>query len=111
MFSCDKCVKTFSRKDNLEQHKKAVHGPNKDVYHCPICFKSKFSRKPNLRKHIRTSHGDLESSVVHSMIESTKKTTEKKVCRGRPTCRKCNKSFANDRCLKIHSATYHKVRY
>lgn len=111
MFPCDKCTKTFSRKDNLLQHQKTAHCPDKDAYSCPMCPRKMFSRKPNLRVHLKKCHSELASSRIQSIVKSAEKRTETKVRHGNPTCAKCYRSFTNDKHLKKHVATYHKVRH
>lgn len=111
MFSCNKCSKTFSRRDNLLQHGKTVHGSKKELYKCSICSGKSFSRRPNLKKHYKQDHPELETSVIQSMVESAKSTQEEKIRHGHPVCKQCQKSFATERTLKIHLAAYHKVRY
>ena len=51
-YRCEHCPKHFSAKKNLNQHKRQVHGGEKQ-HRCGICSKT-FSRKINKDLHVRT---------------------------------------------------------
>lgn len=52
-YSCETCLKSFSRKEHLMRHMLSHTGQR--LYGCDLCHKH-FSRKDNLHKH-RTTHG------------------------------------------------------
>ena len=61
---CNHCFKTFTRKNNLNHHKKIKHENISEnmrkilttPFHCSLCGKS-FTRKDNLRYHNQSVHG------------------------------------------------------
>ena len=55
-FSCDKCGKKFSTKNNLSQHILYVHNKIQHVK-CDQCTAT-FSRRSGLKLHIRSKHGN-----------------------------------------------------
>ena len=58
---CDVCGKAFTRSDNLNQHKKNVHGHGTKLS-CRICMKE-FNRNSNLLKHQRQVHKIFERGL------------------------------------------------
>ena len=57
--SCHECGKTFSRIQNLRDHKKYVHGEDRRGLMCGKCGKT-FLRHENLRKHWNKMHPDMK---------------------------------------------------
>ena len=53
--TCQKCEKTFSRKDNFKRHVASKCGSSVDEHSCSECDKS-YNRKDNLERHIATIH-------------------------------------------------------
>ena len=53
-FTCDICGNHFSRKGNLDMHRKSVHQVQK--FHCGQCGYSA-TQKVGLDKHIQSMHG------------------------------------------------------
>tara|TARA_R110002003_G_scaffold129_5_gene12096 strand:- start:2706 stop:3026 length:321 start_codon:yes stop_codon:yes gene_type:complete len=57
---CDLCPSRFSRKSNLDPHKKTVHS-GQMPFECPDC-NHKFSRTDNLKQHIARIHANNDIS-------------------------------------------------
>ena len=51
---CDRCEKTFKRRENLERHMKSVHAEKK-LFSCDLCTET-FSRKDVLVRHVKCVH-------------------------------------------------------
>ena len=79
-FECDLCGNFFSRKGNLNKHKKNIHHLSNDKINleCKICGKY-FSRIDNLNEHKKN---------VHQLSNFN--------------CDKCNRGFSKESNLKIH---------
>ena len=60
-FQCDHCKKFFSRKDNMDNHIKAVHQLVKDFKcgKCPLTF----SRLDNMKRHSESVHEEKRTSI------------------------------------------------
>ena len=92
---CDYCHKTFTRKNNLNHHKKMKHENISETmrkslttpFHCTLCGKS-FTRKDNLRYHKHNVHGTGETEDMLS-------------------CRICDKNFTRRDNLNKHLRTLH----
>ena len=55
---CDKCSRTFQRKDSLKRHTMAYHPENAVAFHdikCPLCNKIELS-KEMLENHLEMDH-------------------------------------------------------
>ena len=80
---CPKCSKTFTKRNNLRAHMKAIHEGIKLT--CPKCEKS-FTQGYNLRCHMKAIHDGIKLK-----------------------CSKCDKSFGYKNNLKIHMKRMHKI--
>ena len=56
-YNCELCPKSFTKKKNLHQHERQVHGGEKP-HKCGICSKT-FSRKMNKELHVKTCTQNL----------------------------------------------------
>ena len=92
---CNHCFKTFTRKNNLNHHKKIKHENISETmrkilatpHHCSLCGKS-FTRKDNLRYHNQSVHG---TGGLEDMLN----------------CRICDKNFTRRDNLNKHLKTMH----
>ena len=92
---CNYCHKTFTRKNNLNHHKKIKHENISEAmrqnlatpFHCSLCGKS-FTRKDNLRYHNQNVHG---TGGPEDMLN----------------CRICDKNFTRRDNLNKHLKTLH----
>ena len=82
-FSCEKCSKTFKRKEHLKDHLKTVHEKVRD-YQCDQCG-MKFTHEHSMRQHVKT---------VHQKIKEHK-------------CDSCDKTFALKNALILHKKRHH----
>lgn len=63
MFECPICNRIFPKKESLEQHRNAVH-----VFECPFC-KKVFSKKQSLEQHQNDTH--LKKRLKHIKMFKT----------------------------------------
>ena len=58
-FKCDDCHKEYSRKDNLDHHRKTIHSvTNKASFSCESCtFRTEYKR--SLTRHVKRLHADV----------------------------------------------------
>lgn len=101
---CDKCVKTFSRKDNYQAHQKVAHEGKKEQWSCHLCVDKWFSKIPNLRKHAKKHHPRRN---VEKIIQNAVYDVKDKIRAGCVACFLCNKSFASETNRKLHIKAYH----
>ncbi|GFR25524.1 hypothetical protein TNCT_415461 [Trichonephila clavata] len=64
-FTCPKCEKVFTRRNNMNRHFKTLHSESSNI--CPVC-KTTFKRLDNLKRHHLRSH-------VKPFAETTAKTS------------------------------------
>lgn len=84
------CGRQFKLLGNLEKHKKNIH-ENPMQIHCPIpgCQYTSYSNG-NMQNHVRFTHGPHQNLVC-------------------PHCEHSNKTYANERSLKKHMKTLHRI--
>lgn len=80
-----------------------VHAKLKDQWSCYLCGKW-YSKISNLTKHTKLRHS---STNAKTFIENASHRYKQKIQKGFPTCKPCNKSFADERCKKLHMISYH----
>ncbi|XP_011196862.2 uncharacterized protein LOC105221518 [Zeugodacus cucurbitae] len=73
LFSCDVCHKPFSRKDNLNKHRR-IHTTGTSIYNCEICNKQ-FAVKAYYEEHKQMHENESESAVVENTNQKDEKTT------------------------------------
>ena len=100
-FECNVCFKRFTRKDNLERHKRSVHT---DVqFSCDICHKT-FNRKDAYVRHERSCSLICKycDRVCHHQNELTEHTKSQHMDK-KYMCSRCGKKYAQTTDLKKHS--------
>ena len=65
-YHCDKCEKSYTRKDKLKQHIETVH--ELVQYNCEKCEKS-FTQKNRLNRHIKQVHQTVEPDIKTEEFE------------------------------------------
>ncbi len=88
-FSCDKCHKTFSRKDTVRTHKKIAHEGKtyqKKRFYCHKCNRH-YACVRSLRDHIKVEHDGISF-----------------------TCGSCDASFRSRHGLDYHTESLHKSK-
>ena len=85
-FPCEKCEKSYGRKDHLNRHTKIVHEDIKGVkkYTCEKCTKQ-FCTKESLKKHMK---------IIHDGMKNFK-------------CQKCGKTYSEKFQMKLHTEIVH----
>ena len=110
--NCDKCNKSFTKKDHLKTHIQSIHENVR--YNCDKCDKS-FTHKSSLRTHIRSAHKNVQCDKCNknfSDIGNLKKHIQSVHENIRYNCDKCNKSFSLKGTLTKHIQSVHQnVRY
>ncbi|XP_068084002.1 uncharacterized protein [Anabrus simplex] len=86
MFQCDLCAKEFSRRDNLQRHKRIQH--NSKTIVCVNCTDT-FNRHDNLERHINSKH--VQSTSVQ--------------------CETCKQFFHDTKELQSHIADVHQQEW
>ncbi len=69
-FQCDKCVKSFGTKTDLNKYRKGVHEKLKP-FRCNICGLA-FGYKFNLNTHLKAIHGIDTSNPNHMLAQANK---------------------------------------
>ena len=110
-FKCDRCEKSFSRKDNLERHSRVNHKVSEKnyIFKCPICA-STFRKKSSFQRHrgdhtrypLQFSCEDcpdkfFPDEALRMHIESHKVSAVQKF-----ECCKCDKVFTQEKNFKRH---------
>ncbi|XP_049306552.1 uncharacterized protein LOC105231629 [Bactrocera dorsalis] len=72
LFSCDVCHKPFSRKDNLNKHRR-IHTTGTNLYNCEICNKQ-FAVRAYYEEH-KQMHEDAASAGIGNSNQKNEKTT------------------------------------
>ena len=66
-FTCQHCVYSTSKKENLQQHVRSIHEKMKKI--CETCGRN-FSDKSNLNKHVRQFHPELVQGIKRKASDS-----------------------------------------
>lgn len=66
LFECEKCQKSYKRKDNLKRHQKYGCGipPQFPCPHCP----HHCSYKSDLRRHVFNKHSNFDKKMILNQI-------------------------------------------
>ena len=113
-FNCDKCEKSFARKDRLTLHIQSVH--ENVQYNCDKCDKI-FPRNYYLYRHIQTVHKNVRYNCDKCDKSFSRKDHLKHHVQSvhenvRYNCDKCDKSYYDKSTLRKHIQSVHdKVRY
>ena len=105
---CDKCGKSFSRKEHLVRHK-LVHQKDNERFSCNVCD-TKFNRTDSLDTHMKSFHVTKvrPAGLIKAAIFEKENTLREK---GNFVCEKCKKSFNSKFNLKRHNRRKHKSRW
>jgi len=110
-FSCNKCSKTFTRKDSLNKHINSVH-KSKTVHSCNLCDKT-FTRRSNLKRHQDSVHSSAKPFVCsYCSFASKRKDILDRHIREKHlgikyNCEICEESFTQLASLKRHINSNH----
>ena len=107
-FICDKCGKSFSKKENLVRHK-MVHQKDNERFCCNVC-NTEFNRTDSLDTHMKSVHVNKMRPVglITEAIFEKENTIRKE--KGSLECKTCKKSFKSKFSLKRHMKK-HKSRW
>jgi len=102
-FLCQKCNKTFKRKQHLERHEKSCQKEGR-IY-CSICPKS-FCEGYRLKEHLRRIHRSIKCSNCKSVFMRD----QKHFCEGpRHFCEMCGKDYQRKGTLENHLLEMHNT--
>ena len=88
VYNCEKCGKTYKRKDSFDKHIKLIHESSRS-HPCQSCNKI-FQSKSALNVHIKRVHEAPDGIIV------------------RLNCEKCDKTFIEKRSLEDHIKSIHE---
>lgn len=93
-FKCDQCEKSLSSRYSLDFHKKTCHDEQNSSYKCKHCS----------RKFLTSSVRDTHEKAHEHEFENEK-------LQGVHYCTECEKSYPNEKKLKIHIFNVHRIAY
>lgn len=111
--SCNFCKQTFRHKRTLECHVDYVHEEEKlipEKYRCRKC-PSSFKYQKSIAAHISSKHNILKSKSDSRIDEKLIKveSTQQTKGEGRLFCVLCDRSYARQHDLDVHTAFHHRT--
>ena len=77
-YQCEICLKSFSLKQPLDNHRRVHSGEIEKPYQCEICLKS-FSKRHNLGRHKKVHSGEKPHQCNKCLKAFSEKSKEKDI--------------------------------